>query len=599
MKKSNKQKIVKGHSDKLPKWNLGLLYKSPNDPQIEKDVALLERKLAGFAKKFDVPDKAYLKDEYALFKSLKAYEEMVVEAKDRPLLYFCYLQDLEAKNPVASSFIPLFKERLTKADNKIRFFKISLGAMPKQQQERFLKSHELEHFRYFLHGIFTKAEHWLSVPEEKIMALKSQPAHDMWISHNERLLNSESVVWKGSPMPLAQALNSVQNLKTASERRSLSAEISKTLKSIAPFTEGEINAVFTNKKINDSLRGNHKPYESTVRHYENDPVVVERLIRTVGANYGIAHRFHRLKAKLLKQKRLSYCDRAAKIGTIKAKLSFQDSYDKLHVIFGRIGGKYADILDSFVMNGQIDAAPRTGKTSGAYCSGSYGNPTFVLLNHVDGLHSFTTFAHEMGHAIHTELSRAQGPLYHSYSTALAETASTLFESIALENVFETLSEKEKIIVLHDKINDDISTIFRQIACFNFELDLHNAIRAKGFVPKEEIAAIHNKRMKEYLGPLFDISLDDGYMFVHWSHIRRFFYVYTYAFGQLVSKAMLRRYRQDPTFWEKIEQFLSSGGKDSPENILKEIGINVKRPDFWMEGLKEIEDDIDKLEALTR
>jgi len=68
---------------------------------------------------------------------------------------------------------------------------------------------------------------------------------------------------------------------------------------------------------------------------------------------------------------------------------------------------------------------------------------------------------------------------------------------------------------------------------------------------------------------------------------------------LVSKAFLRRYKQDPSFWSSIEQFLAAGGKDSPENILKEIGIDVSEPGFWEEGLKEIEEDIAKLEKLTK
>src|SRR6185369_2193996 len=101
-------------------------------------------------------------------------------------------------------------------------------------------------------------------------------------------------------------------------------------------------------------------------------------------------------------------------------------------------------------DGRVDAYPRVGKKSGAYCWGAYACPTYVLLNHTDDLHSFTTFGHEFGHAFHTEFARAQGPIYCSNSTALAETASTLFEAIALEAVYDKLPEHEKIIVLHDK-----------------------------------------------------------------------------------------------------------------------------------------------------
>jgi oligoendopeptidase F len=204
----------------------------------------------------------------------------------------------------------------------------------------------------------------------------------------------------------------------------------------------------------------------------------------------------------------------------------------------------------------------------------------------------------MGHAFHTLLSRKQDPIYADYSTSLAETASTLFESIASEAVYETLTDKEKIIVLHDKIGDDISTIFRQVACFNFEKEIHETIRAQGYVSKEVLADMHNRHMKAYLGPVFEMDHDDGYMFVQWSHIRRFFYVYSYAYGMLVSKALLRKYKADKTFWSSIEKFLSAGEKESPENILKEIGIDVTKPDFWLEGIREIEDDLAKLEKLV-
>ena len=595
-----KNKQTKSKSAKTgirTEWNLGLLYKSPTDPQIEKDVVAFEALRSDFAKKFDIADKRYLVDAGALLGTLKAYEEIVAKSS-KPIQYFELLRDVDSKNEIANSQIPLLSNRLTKAANMTKFFRNSLGSIVADKQKEFLASGKLKPYRFFLACTFSDAKYFLSVPEEKIMSLKGQPSYDMWVDHNQRILSTKTITWKGKKMPLPQALNNTQSIGDHVARQKMATLVNEVLKDVSQFTEGEVNAVYTNKKINDELRGYKTPYEDTVHNYRNDPKVVENLVATVTKEFPIAHRFYRVKARLLKQKRLGYCDRGAKMGSIKQSFSFDDSLSKLLKIFVSIDKKYSDTLGAFSKKGQIDAMPKVGKTSGAYCCGSYENPTFVLLNHVGNLHSFTTFAHEMGHAFHTELSRSQGPWYSGYSTSLAETASTLFESIALESIFEGLSEKEKILVLHDRINDDIATVFRQIACFNFELDLHNSIRAKGFLSKEEIADIHNKNMKAYLGPLFDLKQDDGYMFVQWSHIRRFFYVYSYAYGMLVSKALLRKYKKDKSFWSSIEKFLSSGGKDTPENILKEIGLDLSKPDFWMEGLKEIEDDIIKLEKLT-
>lgn len=106
-------------------------------------------------------------------------------------------------------------------------------------------------------------------------------------------------------------------------------------------------------------------------------------------------------------------------------------------------------------------------------------------------------------------------------------------------------------------------------------------------------------MMSYLGPKFKLTEADGYFFVYWSHIRRFFYVYTYALGYLTSSALYKRYKKDKEFLNRIEQFLSAGGSKSPVDIFKEIGIDISSPTFFQEGLESIEEDIKLLEKLAK
>jgi len=167
-----------------------------------------------------------------------------------------------------------------------------------------------------------------------------------------------------------------------------------------------------------------------------------------------------------------------------------------------------------------------------------------------------------------------------------------------DEVFKTLSSKEQIVALHDRINDEVQTTFRQIACFNFELDLHKRIRAEGQISSADIALLLTKNMKAYAGNSVTVSLDDGYFFVPWSHIRRFFYVYTYAYGQLISRALYETWKLDPRYGVKIKQFLSAGGSMSPEDIFKSIGIDTSKNSFFEAGLKGVQEDIKRLEKLT-
>jgi oligoendopeptidase F len=131
------------------------------------------------------------------------------------------------------------------------------------------------------------------------------------------------------------------------------------------------------------------------------------------------------------------------------------------------------------------------------------------------------------------------------------------------------------------------------------LRLHNEVRAKGMVAKEEIAKILNKHMESYLGKIVKVKENDGYFFVSWSHIRRFFYVYSYAFGQLVSKSLYAKFKEDNSFITEVEKFLKAGGSKSPEDIFKDIGIDVTSPSFFQDGLKSIERDIKNLESLSK
>jgi oligoendopeptidase F len=263
--------------------------------------------------------------------------------------------------------------------------------------------------------------------------------------------------------------------------------------------------------------------------------------------------------------------------------------------FRNLHPRYGEIFERLLANGQIDVYPKLGKTGGAYCSHMVNQPTLVLLNHVENAHSLLTLAHEMGHAIHSEQSKIQRPLYEGYSTVTAETASTFFERAAFEALVATLTTKEKVIALHDRLQDDISTVFRQVACFNFEVEMHKEIRQKGLLTKEQLAALMNKHMQAYLGPAITMTPEDGYFFVAWGHIRRFFYVYSYAYGQLVSRALWERVQKDKKFIDNVDAFLCAGGSASPEEIFAKCGLNLYKPDVFLEGLKGIEKDVEELE----
>ncbi|MEX0652318.1 MAG: M3 family oligoendopeptidase [Candidatus Paceibacterota bacterium] len=580
-------------------WSLNKIYTSPQDAQIEKDIHVAENAYAYFAKKYS-NTKKYLLTDKALYKALEDQEKLAekVSLGSKAIMYFAYRQELNSFDTKAEAMVAKLSNRLTQAGNEILFFDIALGLIPTKKQKEYLKSPLLKKYRYLLERTFLESSYQLSEKEEKIMSLKSLPAHSMWIDGQEKLQKKQVVIFKGKEVPIAEAFNRISDLPTK-DRRALHQKSMEVLKATSDFAESEINAVFTDKKINDELRGFKEPYSATILGYENDEESIKNLVETVTQDFSTSREFYALKKKLLKLKDFNYSDRSVSIGEVKKRFSFEDSYCILREIFYGLGKEYGEILDTFVKEGHVDAFPKKGKSGGAYCSSGHGTPTLVLLNHVPSFNSLMTFAHEMGHAIHAELSKQQGVLYEGHSTSVAETASTFFEAVVFNAIFETLTDKEKVIALHDKIQSDVSTIYRQIAFFNFELALHKKIRAEGYVSKEDIAKLLNKNMKAYIGSSMKFTPEDGYFFVTVSHFRRPFYVYSYTYGQLISKALYEKYKGDQTYEEKIHQFLSAGGSKSPEDIFAEIGLDTSSSRLFKNGLLSIKKDIALLKKLSQ
>lgn len=579
-------------------WDLTMFYESKSDPQIEKDLVTLEKKVASFNKKY-ANSKTFYKSAKDLRKALDEYFDIEkLPGATKPILYFYYSRDIGDHSEEVQKNMVQIENRLQIAGNQLAFFPIVLKKLDKKRQKSLLGSKELADFKYFLKLMFDASPHTIDESEEKIVNLKSQPAQNMWINGVEKALNKKTVVHKGKEMSLGEASNLCHDL-TTKDRRQLFDKIMQACSDVSDFAESEINAIYTDKKINDELYNYKKSYSQTVQNYENDEKDIEKLVDLVTSNFSISHSFFKLKKKLLGLPELHYADRGAKIGKINKKYDFQTGCQILQSSLQEIDPQYNEIFSRFLENGQIDVFPRKNKTGGAYCSSTYETPTLVLLNYINNFDSVNTMAHEMGHAFHSELSKSLPIQYQSYSLSVAETASTFFENFVFDEVFKTLNDKEKIIALHDKIQGSVSTIFRQIACFNFEKEMHEKVRTQGFVPLSEILNTMNKHMSSYMGPAVTFKDSDGYFFVLWSHLRRPFYVYSYAFGELISSALYGSFKNDHSYIDKINTFLSAGGSMSPKDIFKKAGINISDMQFFETGLKKIEEDIKLLEKLTR
>ncbi len=577
-------------------WDLsGLYYKNERDPRIEADLKAAEDAYAGFAKKYVRSD--FASSPSILAKALSEKEAILGEPRfSRPSRYYSFRRAINARDAVAEKQLNLISDRLTKAGNRVLFFSVQLSKVSKPQQRIFLQAPELARYRYYLSELFRSGQHTLSEAEERILNLQAGVSYEMWVDGTEKIVSTTSLKYKNKQMPLPEAIETISTLP-AKERVKLWQLVLDKLAEIAPVAENEYNAIITNAKTMDELRGYQQPYSGTVMQYEYDEASLLSLVEVVTTKgFKLSDEFYKLKAKLHGTKQLPYEHRNLPIGTPKP-IPYSHAVTICRDVFYSVDQRFGEIFESMLEKGQVDVFPRQGKRGGAFMSNGIGHPTHVFLNHTNDFQSLETLAHEMGHAFHSEFSKIQSPFYENYSICTAETASTLFENLVFDAVYEKSNDKEKCVLLHDRILRDISTIQRQIAFFNCELEIHRTIRDHGAMTKEELAAVTAKHLRSYLGKSVSVTERDGLSFVYINHFRYGFYVFTYAFGLIMSAAIANRYKQDKSELKNIEKLFASGGSDSVKNIFKGIGIATDSKATYEAGLDRLAKDIAEFKRL--
>ncbi len=587
-------------------WNLKPFFKSDNDPAMAKERKIVERESYKFINKWrDRTD--YLENPTVLKQALDEYEawQRNYGTDGKEGYYFHLRSAQEQNNSKIKAKINKIHDFSVKIANDMQFFILEIAKIPEKDQKKFLEHEGLKEYNHFLKRLFVEAKHLLSDSEEKILNLKGIVAHGNWVRMIDSFLAKEErkiLTEKGSKAKKNFAeIMSLMNSKKKKVRGSAAEALNDILNKHSDAAENEINSIFQNKKIDDEIRKLSRP--DSARHISDDidSNVVDVLIRTVSARFSISKRYYKLKARLMGVKKLEYHERNVEYGKINKKFSYDDSVSLVSSVLNNLDKEFSGIFSNFVSSGQIDVFPKKGKSDGAFCAAHFiSQPTYILLNHTDKLHDVLTMAHETGHGINNELmKKRQNALSFGSPLSTAEVASTFMEDFVLEEIAKKINEKERLAIVMAKLGDCVSTIFRQTACYCFEEELHSEIRVQGYLPKEKIGKIFQKHMAAYMGSAVMQSKGSENWWVYWGHIRRFFYVYSYVSGFLISKSLQNSVRKDNEFINKVKEFLSAGSSDSPKNIFMKMGIDISDKDFWNKGIDEVENLLDEAEALAK
>ena len=184
------------------------------------------------------------------------------------------------------------------------------------------------------------------------------------------------------------------------------------------------------------------------------------------------------------------------------------------------------------------------------------------------------------------------------SLPLAETASTFGEMMLTDKLLaEESDEAVRREILFKQVDDAYATIVRQAYLALFEKQAHELVHKNASM--DEISAAYLENLREQFGDSLELSDDFKWEWVSIPHIYHTpFYVYAYAFGQLLVLSLYRQYKAEgESFKPRYLKILSAGGSEAPARVLSEAGIDIRSAKFWQGGFDVLDNLVSELEKL--
>lgn len=466
---------------------------------------------------------------------------------------------------------------------------------------------ELLTYRFNLENLYRYKKHTLKENEEKILSTLSEALNasdEIYESLTDSDLTFGNIVVDGKRVEFTES--NYSTFIESNDRKVRQKAFNILFKNYQKYIHTIANTFRFHVETASKL-AKLKHYESSLAaslFQENiDIKVYENLIKTVRKNLSTLYDYYNLKKEVLGLDKLHLYDIYANmVLDIDVKYTFDEAKNIVLDALGILGTDYQKKLTKAFNNRFIDIYNNKGKRSGAYSSGFYDTPPYILLNYEGGYSDLTTLAHELGHSMHTMYSCENNPYNtSSYQIFVAEVASTVNELLLLKYLLKkTDSKKEKLFLLNKLLELFKGTIFRQTMFAEFEKNMYES-HEKGIVlTPEYLNSEYYKLVCDYFGR--DVVKDKLIQY-EWMRIPHFyynFYVYKYAIGlsaacKIVHDIELNGEKAISNYLA----FLKTGGSMYPSEELKIAGVDISSPEFIEEAISMFKETISEFREIYR
>ena len=578
-------------------WDLSVLYRGFDDPEIEKDFARLKEccgqmkavfagdPLPALENAVDIMEEIYrLSDSLGSFAGLT----LAADAACEPA------QQLMDRLMVFSVQISLVSSEMTRYIGGLQDLESLIAGSEKLRRVDFMLRRSRE-----------EARHLMAPEIEEWMLKMSLSGGEAFSTLRDKLDATVTVDYRGEKLPLSAVRSKAYDPDPQVRKDAYEAEIAAYPKIEIPMAaclngvKGEAltmaEAMHFDSVLDRSLFNNNMDRET-----------LDAMLGAIRESLPAFRRYLRKKGEILGHKNgLPFYDLFAPIapkGYTPKTYTIEEAREKLLCEMGKFTPDMAAFMDHAFRNRWIDVYPREGKSGGAFCAGLHHlDQSRVLTNFAGSFSDVSTLAHELGHAWHNRCMAGLPACMTDTPMPLAETASIFNETLLAEAAMAQAGKEEQFSLLEGRLMEITQVIVDIYSRYLFETAVIEQ-RKERTLSAQELRQLMLDAQEQSYGDGLDPEIRHPYMWACKSHYYSpgyAFYNFPYAFGQLFGQGMYEKYRvQGAAFVPKYNQLLRSCGSMPVKDVARQMDIDVGSVSFWREALAGYEKEIDRFIALA-
>ena len=467
----------------------------------------------------------------------------------------------------------------------------------------------LSHIGHYIDELERQKLHIRSDEVENVLALAGEPLSDFFRAYNAitnaDLKFADAIAEDGSTLEVGQS--SIGSLITHEDRKVRRTGFDNYADGYLAY-KNTISAIQLGQIHRDVFNARTRNYpsslEASLDNSNIPPAVFHALIDTFRKHLPTWHRYWKVRKAALGLEEFHVYDIKAPLSEKSPKVPFEQAIAWICEGMAPLGTEYVETIRKGALQDRwVDRARNRGKRLGAFSSGVYDTNPFVMMSYADDVFSMSTLAHELGHSMHSYLTRSTQPfIYSQYTLFVAEVASNFNQAMVRDYMFETQTDPAfQLALIEEAMSNFHRYFFIMPTLARWELEVHERAETGKPLTSDIMNDICATYFAEGYGDEVVYDRDRvGITWAEFQHMYMNFYVYQYATGISAAHALVKGIQEGgPDEVERYLAFLASGGSVYPLDALKAAGVDMTSSEPVDKAFDVMASYVDRLEALVK